>query len=114
MEKINATKSPNCIEIRGEYHPIKDLVLDKFGYLLIRPNKELNLIELGFCKKDNVIEIVISGKTPQDIYKIVCEKNLLAKTDHYAYLGKELQKAYLALKHGLDYVQDEDLILNRN
>ena len=81
MEKINATKSPNCIEIRGEYHPIKDLVLDKFGYLLIRPNKELNLIELGFCKKDNVIVIVISGKTPQDIYKIVCVKNLLAKID---------------------------------
>ena len=31
--------------------------------------------------------------------------------EHAAYLGKELEKAYLALKHDLEYVQDEELNL---
>ena len=82
--------------------------MDK-GYFLIRINKEKQVIELGFCKDDNVIDIVITGKIPQEIYYTAVEKGLLTRLEHAAYLGKELEKAYLALKHDLDYVQDEEL-----
>ena len=66
----------------------------------------------GFCKENNVIETVIKGKTPQEIYYTAVKKKLLTRFEHAAYLGKELEKAYLALKHGLDYVQDEELKIN--
>ena len=102
-----AVESKDCIKIKGEYHPYKDFFMDEKGYVLIRINKDKKLIELGFCKKNNEIEIIISGKTPQEIYNVVCKKNLLSRNDHYAYLGKELQKAYYALENDLEYVQDE-------
>ena len=97
--------------IQGDYHPIKDWRMDDNGYLLIRVNKELNCLEVGFCKADNIIELVVRGKKPQDIYFEITKRKLLQHLEHYAYLGKELHKAYLALKHDLDYVQDDDLEL---
>jgi tetrahydromethanopterin S-methyltransferase subunit A len=95
--------------IKGEYHPIKDWKMDKKGYFLIRINRRKKIIELGHCKKDNVIEVVVQGKTPQAVYFNACKMKLLSRLDHAAYLGKELEKAYLALKYRLDYVQDEEL-----
>jgi len=95
--------------IEGNYDKYRDWNQDPIGYFLIRINKEKQLIELGFCKEDNDIEIIITGKIPQEIYYTAIKKNLLSKTEHAAYLGKELEKAYLALKYDLDYVQDEEL-----
>ena len=42
------------------------------------------------------------------MYKTI-DKGFLSRLDHAAYLGKELQKAYLALKLGLAYQQDSEL-----
>ena len=39
-------------------------------------------------------------------------KNLNIRMDHAAYLGRELQKAYIALKNNLEYVQDDELDFN--
>lgn len=99
--------SENVRIIKGSYHSIKDWVEDPTGYFLIRLSDDM--IEVGFCKKNNIVEVIITGKTPQDIYFVACEHGLVSRLDHAAYLGKELEKAYLALKHNLDYVQDEEL-----
>ena len=37
---------------------------------------------------------------------ILNKENLDIRKDHAAYLGRELQKAYLALKYNLEYVQE--------
>jgi tetrahydromethanopterin S-methyltransferase subunit A len=95
--------------IKGEYHPIRDWIIDPKGYFLIRINKKRNLIELGYCKKNNVIEKIIEGKTPQEVYFTAIRRGLISRMDHAAYLGKELEKAYLALKNNLEYVQDSEL-----
>ncbi len=97
--------------IEGGFDKYKDWVKDPKGYFLIRLNKEEKVIELGFCKEKNIIEVVIKGKIPQEIYYTAIKKDLLSRTEHAAYLGKELEKAYLALKYDLDYVQDEELDL---
>ncbi|MBN2367760.1 DUF4346 domain-containing protein [Candidatus Woesearchaeota archaeon] len=97
--------------IEGSFHKYKDWAQDPKGYFPIRVNKEKKLIELGFCKKDNIIETVITGEMPQEIYYTAIKKGLISRMEHAAYLGKELEKAYLALKHNLEYVQDDELKL---
>ena len=103
--------SKNVKIIKGNYHPIKDWISDPKGYFLIRVID--GVIEVGFCKENNIVEVIIRGNTPQEIYFAITEQNLMTRLDHAAYLGKELQKAYLALKHGLNYVQDEELELKK-
>ncbi|MCM2325852.1 MAG: hypothetical protein NDI94_05285, partial [Candidatus Woesearchaeota archaeon] len=73
--------------VHGDYHPIKDWEMDPKGYVLIRIDKEKKIIELGFCKTMNIIEIVFRGKKPQDVYFEVCKRDLLSRPDHYAYIG---------------------------
>ncbi|MEK6917236.1 MAG: DUF4346 domain-containing protein [Nanoarchaeota archaeon] len=109
MDKKKPVFNKNIEIIEGSYHPIKDWVMDPKGYFLVRFNKQKQLLELGHCIQDNVIEFMITGKTPQEVYFTACEKGLISRLDHAAYLGKELEKAYLAMKYGLEYVQDEEL-----
>jgi tetrahydromethanopterin S-methyltransferase subunit A len=105
--------SKNVQILKGKFHHYKDWKMDPKGYFLIRVNKKKKKIELAHCRKDNIIEMVIEGKIPQEIYFTAIEKNLLSRKDHAAYLGKELEKAYLALKFNLAYVQDEELSIKK-
>ena len=105
-------QAENIEEIQGHYDELKDWKYDPKGYFLIRINRKTKEIEAGHCKRNNVIEKIIKGKKPQDIYFTACELGLISRADHAAYLGKELEKAYLALKYGLKYVQDGELDIN--
>lgn len=88
-------------------------VMDPKGYFLIRVNRRSNKIEAGYCKRGNVIKRLITGKLPQPIYYTIIRERLVSRPDHAAYLGKELEKAYLALKHHLEYVQDAPLNIRK-
>ena len=96
-------------EIAGHYDEIKDWVMDKEGYFLIRVNREAGRVEVGFCPETNKVTILITGSKPQDIYFEACKRGIISRLDHAAYLGKELEKAFLALKYNLSYEQDEKL-----
>ena len=41
------------------------------------------------------------------------KRKLISRLDHAAYLGKEIEKALIALKYRLSYVQDEDLEIKK-
>ncbi|HII17195.1 TPA: DUF4346 domain-containing protein [Candidatus Woesearchaeota archaeon] len=113
MNLIKPKLEENAQTIIGAYDEIKDWAMDKKGYFLIRINRETRTIELGHCKKGNRIDVLIAAKTPQQAYFTAIQKGLLERMDHAAYLGKELEKAYLALTYGLDYVQDDELALKK-
>ncbi len=98
-------------EIKAEYDDMKEFVLDEKGYFLIRIIPEKKLIEIGFCGKRNTVEVRVYGKTPIEIYQTVLREKIIERPDHAAYLGRELQKAYIALQLGIPYVQDDDLNL---
>lgn len=98
-------------EVTGHYDEMKDWVMDNKGYFLIRVNKEANRVEVGFCPTTNKVTLLITGDKPQDIYFEACKAGIVSRLDHAAYLGKELEKAFLALKYNLNYVQDEILEL---
>lgn len=101
-------------EIIADYDDEEDFVIDGKNYFLIRLDRENKNIEVGFCKEKNKVVLKVTGKKPVDIYQTMINKEKLPiRKDHAAYLGRELQKAYIALKNDLEYVQDEELDLNR-
>ncbi|QQG38635.1 MAG: DUF4346 domain-containing protein [Candidatus Woesearchaeota archaeon] len=106
-----STLSKDSETVECNYDEIKDYKYDPKGYFLIRINKEKKQLEAAYCRQDNKVLKVFTGKKPQDIYYAVCKLGLVSHYDHAAYLGKELEKAFLALKYNLDYIQDEELKL---
>jgi len=96
-------------EIIAEYDDLVEFQMDPKGYFLIRINKEKEQLEIGFCNMKNILKYKVVGKTPIEIYMTVLKKGIIDRPDHAAYLGRELQKAYDALKLGKEYVQDDDL-----
>ena len=51
----------------------------------------------------------ITGISALDIVNTLIVKDMVSTLQHAADLGVELHKAELALKHGFEYVQDQDL-----
>ncbi len=103
-------KEEDLKEVKAEYDDAKEFVLDPCGYFLIRLDRGKKEIEAGFCTMKNKVVLKIAGKKPIDIYQTVINKEKLAiRKDHAAYLGRELQKAYIALQLGIEYVQDDEL-----
>ena len=104
--------------IPAKYDKIKDWVIDPKGYFLIKIDKENNLIRVGYClfKKlgnnpthDMIAEI--NGITALEIVNTLIDKNYISSMQHAADMGIELNKAELALKYNLNYIQDKDLII---
>lgn len=54
-------------------------------------------------------DIVIGSGDPYAILNEIKRRGLASLLEHYAYLASELQKAYIALKLGKEYVQDREL-----
>lgn len=98
-------------EIIAEYDDLKEFVMDPKGYFLIKIDKEKKEIQVGFCGMRNKVEVTVRGKKPIEIYQTIIKQGLVTRLDHAAYLGRELQKAYIALLNGIEYVQDDELIL---
>lgn len=47
------------------------------------------------------------GDTPEDLYYKIIADGWITNLQHAAYLGSELRKAYIALKEGKKYNQDQ-------
>jgi len=84
---------------------------DNSGYFLIKVDKKAGTIKVGFCDKGNKLCKEIYGREAKEICHAVIKRKLLSEQMHAAYLGRELEKAEIALKNNLDYVQDKELEL---
>jgi ferredoxin len=97
-------------EVIASYDDKKDFIIDGKNYFLIRVDVKNKNIEVGFCKEKNKIALKVVGKKPVEIYQTLMNKEKLPiRNDHAAYLGRELQKAYISLKCNIEYIQDEEL-----
>lgn len=106
----NSINTEKVKEIEAVYDDKKEFVLDPKGYFLIRVDYQNKKIETAFCDKLNHICLKVTGRKPIDIYHTIAVKEKLdLRKEHYAYLGRELQKAYYCLQTGLEYVQDNEL-----
>ena len=108
MKKSAPQFHPEVENIAACYDPIKDWRMDPAGYFLIRINPVTKQLQAGLCRKDNVIEKTVSGKTAEEVYNTMLRYVTLLPV-HAAYLGKELAKAQIACDLGVPYVQDDPL-----
>jgi tetrahydromethanopterin S-methyltransferase subunit A len=96
--------------IKATHDPLKEWCQDPHGYFLIRVVNEQ--IEVGFVTNDHIISKKIVGTDATTLYNTIIRHKLLTRLEHAAYLGKELYKAELAVKHGKTYTQEAALDLS--
>lgn len=86
--------------------PSRPLKLDKSGYFVIIPQAENNLIIVEHYDYRDRLLHTIEGKDARSLCATVLELGLVSQLDHAAYLGRELMRAELSMRHGLPFVQD--------
>ena len=87
-----------------EYHP------DKLGWFKIQVDREAKqIVAIHYPPGSKEPVTVIKGEDSRTVYQTIIREQLITKHDHAAYLGKELEKAAIALRLGRSYVQDEPL-----
>ena len=97
--------------IDARYDRLKDWVNDPKGYFLIKIDHESGLIRVGFITPGNALVAEVRGKTALEVVNTIIREEMISSLQHAADMGIELEKAELALKHNLEYVQDSDLML---
>ncbi len=95
------------IQVNGERPDIHGL--DKWGYVVI--DVDYNFSKIIACvHKYGSKPICYEGRDPLSIARRILSDNREFTLEHAAYLGLELEKAYVALKLKKQYRQDEELI----
>jgi len=70
-----------------------------------------DIVAQHFTRDRGKTQYTFRGKTPEEVYQQIISEGLVSLQQHAAYLGKELGKAFIAIKHGVKYVQDKELEL---
>ena len=86
--------------------PREGVKLDPAGYFVILPLVERGLINVEHYAYDHTLLRVLEGETARDIYTTLINNGWVTELSHAAYLGKELARAELCLRHGTKFVQD--------
>ncbi len=100
------TKSDLDIVLAMEKDPYK-VKLDKLGYFVILPLKDVGKILVEHYSNDNRLLHIIEGKSARNIYWTIIDNDWISELSHCAYLGKELTRAELSLQFGFQYIQDK-------
>jgi dihydropteroate synthase-like protein len=83
---------------------------DGKGWFKIAVDRELGEIAaIHYPPGEEEPDVVVRGRDSREIYQTIIREGLVSKLDHAAYLGKELEKAHIALVLGRSYVQDRSL-----
>ena len=90
-------------------HTEMDYVPDPKGYFTVHPNISDKEIVVHHHDINGRITKIVRGRTAEEIYHTIGRLGLLSRHEHAAYLGRELAKAEMAIRKGLDYEQDRDL-----
>ena len=84
---------------------------DKTGFFVIDVDLGKDRIVLSFHDYSRKLKHRFTSKNAERLWDRAIEEGLVSDLSHAAYLGVELAKAEIALKHGVKYRQDEPLYL---
>jgi ferredoxin len=97
--------------ITAHYDSRKEWKMDPKGFFTIKPFPEEKVIRVRYYNAKHQLTALIEGKNAEEIYNTIIREGFVSNMNHAAYLGSELQKAEIALKHKSEYVQDDELKL---
>jgi len=106
IPKKELNNAINTIDVKIEWHP------DPKGYFTIKPFLSLRKVFVRYYDTKDNLKYTFSGIITSQIVQEIIKRKLISRLDHAAYLGKEIEKAIIALKNKLNYVQDKELQLN--
>ncbi len=86
-------------------------VRDPKGYFTIKPFPSRKKVFVRYYDSNNHLRNTLSGSSTNQLIQEIIERRFISRLDHAAYLGKEIEKAMIALKNDLEYVQDKELLL---
>lgn len=101
-KRIKVAEAVERVDAVGE-EPMR-IKLDKAGYFVVDIQDGEILVE-HYSYKEKLLRI-IEGEDARSIYLTIVRNGWVSKLDHACYLGKELSKAEMSIKHGFDYLQD--------
>ena len=96
---------PGAIPMSGRFTP------DPKGLFLIGIGPSERTIHLEHYTREGVLDRRVIGGSAESICRKLIEEGLLGDLGHATYVGRELQKAELALRLGVTYEQDRELEL---
>ena len=99
--------------IKAAYDDRVEWTQDPKGYFTIKPFYKEKKIACRFYTNDHKRRYLIYGNNAREIYNTIVRMNLISRSEHAAYLGKELMKAEIAMKNKLHFNQDEELDLKK-
>jgi hypothetical protein len=97
---------------QASYDSNKEWKMDPKGFFTIMPFPEEKVIRVRYyIEKDGKYDkqLIIEGKTAEEIVQTIVRKELASSLQHVGYLGAELMKAETAMKLNLNFVQDDPL-----
>ena len=83
---------------------------DPKGYFIIKPIPPKKIFVRHYDLK-NILKHTFVGTITLQIIQSIIKKKLISRLDHAAYLGKEIEKAVMALKNNFNYIQDKEIEL---
>ncbi|MBI2581065.1 DUF4346 domain-containing protein [Candidatus Woesearchaeota archaeon] len=95
--------------IKAGYDSMKEWSMDPKGFFTIKPFPDEGVIRVRYYNAKHQLAALIEGKNAEELYITICREGLVSIPSHAAYLGSELQKAEIAMKKRLNYVQDDPL-----
>lgn len=99
-------------KIKASYDSKKEWKLDPKGFFTIKPFPEEGIIRVRYYQvesKGNKKIALIEGKTAEEIVQTIVREGFVSSLQHAAYLGSELQKAEVAMKLNIEFIQDSPL-----
>jgi len=109
FEEVTTYKNYQVPVINAEENP--KVVLDRVSFKVELDREEKVIVVIAFDRRKNPI-CIVKGRRAKEIYDTLIRENLIGRIDHGAYIGRELQKAEIALRIGKRYVQDFELFYN--
>ncbi|MFX1243313.1 MAG: DUF4346 domain-containing protein, partial [Promethearchaeota archaeon] len=88
---------------------------DQRGSYRILIDRDRNEIVMAHYDYGNVKpDIILKSKEPNRLIAEAINRNLISRLEHAYYLGRELEKAKIAILSGKNYVQDQELFFGRS
>jgi tetrahydromethanopterin S-methyltransferase subunit A len=97
--------------IKAAYDSRKEWMMDPKGFFTIKPFPEEGIIRVRYYDAKHKLIYLIEGTNAEQVYNTIIREGLISLLAHAAYIGSELQKAEIAMKFNLPYVQDDPLAL---